>query len=142
MNFYRFNRKVADSCNKQVLLAVLIALVDVQYQATLYRVNTNSKLGTHGICDQVLDILLDNVYSTDYRVIVKLEKLFFKNDVLPIKPYSGPPDENQKEFRWGHNERGDKRIAVLKLMIDDLSNYLQEKPLSRKVKKGVSVSST
>jgi hypothetical protein len=122
---YQFNKDMARMTTISSLFKVLIALIEVQRQANLYRSGvTNNKLQIYGICSHMGHILNRILPHSDQL----LPSLFFKGEQYPLRPYT--PEgvyatrDDYKEFRWGNNEMGNKRMKLLALMIKDLTDYL------------------
>lgn len=125
MENYQFNKDMARMMETGSLFKVLIALIEVQRQANLYRSGVkNHDLSIFGICSNMGFILHTALRNSD----LLLPSLFFKGEQYPLRPYT--PEgvtasrDDYKEFRWGNNEGGNKRMELLALMIKDLTDYL------------------
>jgi hypothetical protein len=122
MNNYHFSKHEAKRHKTVDLFAVLLALIEVQRQATFYRNKLPSTLTSFGICGNVDEVLK----LFDYRYI-SLSPLFFKDKSYPIMPYSVSgfsSTSEDEELRWGNTPTGDLRRAMLDHMIKDLTLYL------------------
>lgn len=122
MNNYHFSKRKAKRHKIVDLFAVLLALIEVQRQATFYRNKLPSTLTSFGICDNVDEVL--KLFDSRY---ISLSPLFFKDKSYPIMPYSVSGSSSyseDKQFRWGNTPTGDTRRAMLEHMIKDLLEYL------------------
>lgn len=123
MENYEFNVCEARKSTPTELATVLTALIEVQYQAAIYRNTSRSsdKLSSWGICSNA-NYIYGSIMPRD---IMYLSPIFFKSLKYPIIPYE--PENfctDDKEFRWGFNMLGNKRMKMLELMIKDLTEYL------------------
>lgn len=122
MKNYHFSVRTAKQQPIGDLFVLLLALVEVQRQATLYQNHLPNTLTSFGICDNV-----DTVLTLVDCGYIQLARLFFKDTAYPILPYTESAwstcDQN-KQFRWGNTPTGDIRRAMLKCMIKDLTEYL------------------
>lgn len=117
MKNYHFSKATAKRYEVVQLFRLLIALIEVQRRANLYRANVKSGLTFYGICDNVDEILPDGLYPG-------LRSLFFKGNSYPIQPYHSNSSMSDQKHRWGYNETGNRRMDMLALMIKDLTEYL------------------
>lgn len=127
MRNYYFNKAYAKPLSHFSLFGTLLALIEVQRQANLYRAGIKNKLTVFGICGNY-DTVTKLIEDVNSRPYVDLSLLFFKSEPYPIRPYH--PDhvstlEEDKNYRWGNTDVGNRRMAMLALMIKDLTNYLQ-----------------
>lgn len=122
MKNYHFNLTVAKQVPLQTLFTMLIGLVEVQRKATLYRAGIRTDLSQFGICSNLQ-------YITKGRESYWLTALFFKGESYPIIPYwtYDCGFTEKREARWGHNNLGNRRTAMLNRMIKDLTHYLTHK---------------
>ena len=122
MKNYHFNLTVAKRVPLRNLFVILLGLVEVQRKATLYRAGVHTDLEQFGICSNLDQITRRGEASW-------LSYLFFKGEGYPIVPYwtdaHGP--DGKREARWGHNDLGNQRTAMLNRMIKDLTHYLTNK---------------
>jgi hypothetical protein len=129
---YKFNKQYASTRTLKYLFQTLIGLIEVQRNANLYRSGCkNHALQSSGICSNL-----------DYHIpfnSISLTDIFFNGASYPITPFSpvvqsGTWIRNSnyevfREFRWGHNDIGNKRMKLLELMIKDLTNYLTKEAM-------------
>lgn len=122
MDNYRFDSKVAKKMSLRNLFVILIGLIEVKRRVVLYRDNATTQLSQFGICNNLIEVTKNSEASW-------LSPLFFKNCVYPILPYfySGYSRFEQIKARWGNNPIGNQRIAMLDLMIKDLTSYLTKR---------------
>ena len=74
MNNYHFSKHEAKQHKTVALFAVLLALIEVQRQATFYKNKLPDTLTSFGICDNV-----DEVLKLFHFRYTSLPPLFFKN---------------------------------------------------------------
>lgn len=127
MENYYFDIREVSRVKRTSLFALLYALIEVKYQATLYRAGVHAQLYSDGICSNVLSIL--EPFETDERFLrgIYIADLFFEGKAFPILPYSVAKNyeiEHNKTYRWKSDDIGTKRMAMLDLMIKDLTHYL------------------
>jgi hypothetical protein len=119
-NNYFFSKSDANSMSLFNLKLLHAALVDIEYQATMYLLNKPHTLHSDGICGN-----LHTYYDQQAHVRTPfLSTLFFNGEVFPVHPYSKYPADSMN-YRWGGvGTKGVERRALLKRMINDLENYL------------------
>ena len=127
MQNYHFDRTTVKFYKTVELRTILVGLIEIKYRATLYRAGVKkNKLRSAGICGN-----LERITPPNFCVFYDLSRLFFKDYAYPISPYSSniyrSTDAYEKEFRWGDNEIGNRRVAMLDRMIADLTSYLTNK---------------
>lgn len=127
MKNYHFDRTTVKFYKTVELRIILVGLIEIKYRATLYRAGVKkNKLRYAGICGN-----LEQIIPPNFCIFYDLSRLFFKDCVYPIAPYSSnsfrSTDAYEKKYRWGHNEIGNRRIAMLDRMIADLTDYLTSK---------------
>lgn len=119
-NSYFFSKSNANNMSLFNLKLLHAALVDIEYQATMYLLNKPHTLRSDGICGNLHTYYDQQVYINT----PSLSALFFNGDAFPVYPYSNYPADNMK-YRWGGvGTKGVERRALLKQMINDLENYL------------------
>ena len=130
MQNYYFDIREVSRVKRASLFALLYALIEVKYQATLYRAGVHTQLYSDGICSNVLSVL--EPFETDKRFLrdIYIADLFFEGKTFPILPYSAfymsknNEIEYNKSYRWKSHSIGTRRMAMLDLMIKDLTHYL------------------
>jgi hypothetical protein len=128
MKNYHFSKTSAKKHSVEMLFLILLVLIETQLQAARYRLKLPNTLTQGGICDNVYTNLEKG--AGRYRILndYDLGELFFNGLAYPITPYSlnGPWSANseEKEYKWGDTDTGDRRMLMLARMIKDLTNYL------------------
>ncbi len=131
-NVIRLNKEIADTFDINALFALLYMLIEVQYQANMYRSGNKSNLTGEGICNEVDTVIL--TINLESRLLprkripyIPLSRLFFKGMNFPFRPYYPPGNTCELSFRWGHNLRGLMRMEALEYMIKQLLQYLNKR---------------